>query len=334
MNTFDTSCTEAYRSNMNNTDTNNFDLSAVAERLDYLIGNDVFVGGDSLRIFHGRGNTYDGLHWLNIDFFQPVILLTLFAEISHDVEVRLVALITEKLPSLACHCLVVQRRYLDKAPYDIAVGDLPNQVYAQRNGLRFLLSFQQQNIGFFLDIEMARQWVERECKSKNVLNLFSYTCAFSVVANAAGAEHVVNMDMSSRALSIGRENHKINGLSTDNVHFYAYDIFKSWGRIKRHGPYDLIIIDPPSFQKGSFVASKDYQRVIRKMSDLLNDGGCFLACLNAPEVDLSDFKILLEAEADGFFVEKILEASPYFPDVSSEKRLKMLVFRKGEALTV
>lgn len=321
MNTFDTSYT----------DTNTCDLSAIAERFDYLIDNEVFASGDSLRIFHGRGNTYAGLHWLSIDFFQPVILITLFAEISDDVRARLLALITARLPSLACDCLVVQRRYVNKAPFDIVVGDLPKQVYAQRNGLRFLLSFQQQNIGFFLDIEIARQWMERECNGKKVLNLFSYTCAFSVVATAAGAESVVNMDMSSRALSIGRENHKLNGLSTDSVHFYAYDIFKSWGRIKRHGPYDLIIIDPPSFQKGSFVASKDYQRVIRKMSDLLSDDGCFLACLNAPEIGLSDFKMLLEAEANGFFVEKILEASPYFPDVSPEKRLKMLVFRKGEA---
>lgn len=318
---------------MNTLDTHFLHLSSVAERLDSLIAQDAFASGDSLRIFHGRGNTYDGLHWLNIDFFRPVILVTLFTEISHDLETRLRALIIEKLPSLGCDCLVIQRRYLDKAPYDIVAGNLPNQVYAQRNGLRFFLSFQQQNIGFFLDIEMARQWVERECKNKNVLNLFSYTCAFSVVAKAAQAEHVVNMDMSSRALSIGRENHKINGLATDNVRFYAYDIFKSWGRIKRHGPYDLIIIDPPSFQKGSFVASKDYQRVIRKMSGLLSYGGCFLACLNAPEVDLSDFQALLEAQADGFFVEHILEASPDFPDASPQKRLKMLVFRKGDIKT-
>lgn len=318
---------------MNTLDTHCLHLSAVTERLNNLITQNVFASGDSLRIFHGRGNTYNGLHWLNIDFFRPVILVTLFAEISHDLEVRLRTLIIEKLPGLECDCLVIQRRYLDKAPYDIVAGNLPNQVYAQRNGLRFFLSFQQQNIGFFLDIEMARQWVERECKNKNVLNLFSYTCAFSVVAKAAGAEHVVNMDMSSRALSIGRENHKVNGLATDNVRFYAYDIFKSWGRIKRHGPYDLIIIDPPSFQKGSFVASKDYQRVVRKMSGLVSDGGCFLACLNAPEVDLSDFQALLEAEADGFYVEHILEASPNFPDISSEKRLKMLVFRKGDTKT-
>ena len=330
MTTLDTNFTDTNVIDTKRSDTDNVNLSAVAERFASLIANNAFASGDSLRIFHGRGNTYDGLHWLNIDFFHPVILVTLFAEIHDDVQARLFALITENLPDLACDCLVVQRRYLDKAPCDVIVGDLPNQAYAQRNGLRFFLSFEQQNVGFFLDIEIARQWVERECKEKNVLNLFSYTCAFSVVAKAAGAEHVVNMDMSSRALSIGRENHKVNGLSTDNVRFYAYDIFKSWGRIKRHGPYDLIIIDPPSFQKGSFVASKDYQRVIRKMSGLLNDDGCFLACLNAPEVDLSDFKRLLEAEADGFVVENILEASPYFPDISAEKRLKMLVFRKGE----
>ena len=304
------------------------DLSPVEKRIQELVQKDVLLSRDSLRIFHGRGGTYHDLNDVNIDVFRPVVVITLFTDIGAENVHGLLAIIELVLPCLQCDCIVVQRRYIDKAPFDIVLGNLPKQVYAQRQGMRFLLSFQQQNIGFFLDIEPGRQWLEAECSNKNVLNLFSYTCAFSVVAKAAGAKQVVNMDMSSRALSIGRDNHTINGLHTDNVRFYAYDIFRSWGRIKRHGPYHIVIIDPPSFQKGSFVASKDYQRVVRKMPELIASGGCFLACLNAPEVNLSDFKSMLLADAIGFDLEKVVSASEYFPDVSVEKQLKMLVFRK------
>ena len=64
-----------------------------------------------------------------------------------------------------------------------------------------------------------------------------------------------------------------------------YDILKSWSRIKKRSPYDIIIIDPPSFQKGSFAATKDYEKIIKNLMILANENCVVLSCLNAPELD-------------------------------------------------
>lgn len=93
----------------------------------------------------------------------------------------------------------------------------------------------------------GRKWVLENSKNKRVLNLFAYTCGFSVSAIAGNAQSVVNLDMAKAALSKGRVNHQLNEHDLRKVRFLGYDLFKSWGKVKKFGPYDLIIIDPPEF---------------------------------------------------------------------------------------
>lgn len=88
-------------------------------------------------------------------------------------------------------------------------------------------------------MKIGREYISSICNDKNVLNLFSYTCAFSVVAINAKAKQVVNVDMAKGALTTGRENHHINNLDTKKVKFMPYDILKSWNRIKKK---DLTIL--------------------------------------------------------------------------------------------
>src|SRR3546814_21000772 len=106
----------------------------------------------------------------------------------------------------------------------------------------------------------VRRWVQEQAQGKRVLNLFAYTCGFSVAAIAGGAEHVVNLDMASAALTRGRENHRLNGHDLSRVSFLGHELFKSWGKVRKLGPYDLIIIDPPSFQQGSFALTRELGR--------------------------------------------------------------------------
>lgn len=282
---------------------------------------------DSCRLFHGRGQCYPGLEFVTLDAFAPVLLLTLFAEPPERWLEDLVATLKDRL-NPGFDCLVVQRRYLPNAPSEVSLGQLPEQVYARRGDLRFHLHLaRQQNIGFFLDMEPGRQWLERQAPGKRVLNLFAYTCAFSVVAVAAGAEKVVNVDMSSPALNSGRANHQLNGLDKIRSEFLAEDILKSWGRIKKRGPYDLAIIDPPSYQKGSFIATKDYAKVVRRLPELMPEGGLVLACLNAPELSENYLKQQFEEQCPAaVFVER-LSPSADFPDVDPQQQLKLLVYR-------
>jgi 23S rRNA (cytosine1962-C5)-methyltransferase len=258
-------------------------------------------------------------------FFSP--LITLFFEPPANWLDELVAQIHPLFAS-SNSVLVVQRRYMPNAPSEIVWGELPESIYARRGNSLFNLHLaQQQNSGFFLDMESGREWIEQHAAGKRVLNLFAYTCAFSVVAIAAGAEKVVNVDMSSAALNLGRVNHQLNNLAKNKSEFVAENILKSWNRVKKPGPYDLVIIDPPSYQKGSFIAEKDYAKVIRRLPELIPAGGLVLACLNAPELSEGFLKQqFVEQCPQAEFVERVKPHAD-FPDVDPEQQLKLLVYQ-------
>ncbi len=282
---------------------------------------------DSHRVFHGRGRTFPGLEFVTIDYFQPVILVTLFFEPPANWLDELDAHVRQLFSSTES-ALVIQHRYLPNVPSEIVWGELPESIYARRGNSLFNLHLaQQQNSGFFLDMESGRQWLEQHAAGKRVLNLFAYTCAFSVVAIAAGAEKVVNVDMSSAALNVGRANHQLNNLAKSKSEFVAENILKSWSRVKKPGPYDLVIIDPPSYQKGSFIAEKDYAKVIRRLPELMPEGGLVLACLNAPELTEAFLKQQFDEQcSQAIFVERV-KAHADFPDIDPEQQLKLLVYQ-------
>lgn len=231
---------------------------------------------------------------------------------------------------VACgaHTLALQHRYLPQSTTEWLVGDAIDDMTITEGGLRYRVDLgRKQNNGLFLDMRYGRDWVRANAQGKRVLNLFAYTCGFSVTAIEGGAEHVVNLDMSSAALSRGRDNHRLNGHDLGKVTFLGHDLFKSWGKVIGKGPYDLVIIDPPSFQKGSFLLTKDYQRVLRRLPELLGAEGTVLACMNDPAFG-ADFLIEgVTREAPSLRFERRLENPPEFPDADIECGLKALVFR-------
>ncbi len=166
-----------------------------------------------------------------------------------------------------------------------------------------------------------------------MLNLFAYTCAFSVAALQGDADLVINLDMAAGAMQQGRENHRLNFVGVPQekrAKFFVHDLFHSWGKVTRMGPYELVIMDPPSFQRGSFVASKDYPRLLRRLPDLLTADGLALLCLNAPEIPEAFLREALAAEAPELEVRERLPNPPAFADVSPDRALKVLVEgRKG-----
>jgi 23S rRNA (cytosine1962-C5)-methyltransferase len=178
-------------------------------------------------------------------------------------------------------------------------------------------------------MKFGRSFIRDHAKGKNILNLFSYTCSFSVAAIEGGATSVVNVDMNKNVLTIGRENHRLNGLDTKKVQFMPYNILKSWSRIKKAGPYDLIIIDPPSFQKGSFAATSDYAKIIRRLHEFAATECTVLAALNAPELDTLFIKELFLENAPEFSYIKRLGNLESFPANDEERSLKNLIFKKG-----
>lgn len=293
------------------------------------------VPDETRRLFHGRGRCYPGLEQLTVDWLQGVVLVALFRDPGEAERAALEQMLMALTESPAwqqsqAQRLLLQHRYLPDAPTEALLGDVPAEWLISENGLRYKLDLgRKQNNGLFLDMRYGRHWVQEHAQGKRVLNLFAYTCGFSVAAIAGGAEHVVNLDMASAALTRGRENHRLNGHDLGRVSFLGHELFKSWGKVRKLGPYDLIIIDPPSFQKGSFALTRDYQKILRKLPELLNAGGQVLACVNDPDIG-ADFLIQgMAAEAPQLRFEQRLENPPEFPDISPESGLKALLFVMG-----
>ncbi len=280
------------------------------------------------RVFHGRGNFYDDYNYLVIDSLNDILLATLFQEIPQDIEKQIINVLEEVYEEKHFKSLVLQRRYKKDNLNEVLKGIVPKDSIAIENALKYKINFSNQNIGIFPDMKVGREYIQSICKDKNILNLFSYTCAFSVAAISAKASKVVNVDMAKGALTTGRENHHINNLDTKKVKFMPYDILKSWSRIKKEGPYDIIIIDPPTLQKGSFEATKDYEKIIKRLDQLANEKCVVLACLNAPDLPSAFIKDIFKEFASDFVFEKRLENPETFVVIDDEKALKNLIFKK------
>lgn len=278
------------------------------------------------RVFHGRGNFYEAYTFLTVDSIDKILFACFFQE--NEEEQKIINLLKNIAKNDNFETFIVQKRYLSKAPSEIIFGRLEENLFALENSLKYSIDFSKKNIGIFPDMKKGREFIKSISKDKNVLNLFSYTCAFSIASLAGEAKQIVNVDMSKGALSIGRANHHLNNQDTKKVKFLPYNILKSWSRIKKDAPYDIIIIDPPSFQKGSFAATLDYKKIVKRLDQLASLECIVLSCLNAPELDTNFMKDLFKENAPEFKFVKRLENLNTFPTNKEEKTLKNLVFKR------
>ncbi len=244
----------------------------------------------SQRLLHGRGRCYPGFEQLSIDWFSPVLLITQYKASESinpdDLVSQIKSCFSKRFTEHEISCIVFHDRSTPQLAVRILEGELPENCTAleviEGTHLHFNIDFNYQYIGFFLDARTARHFVFQNVKGKKVLNLFAFTCAFSVSAIAGGASSVVNLDMGKGVLQRGEHNHLLNKLDQRSATYIKSDVFKAWKKLHKYGRYDLIIIDPPSFQKGSFNAEKDYSRIVSQLAKLLMPEATIVACLNSP----------------------------------------------------
>ena len=117
------------------------------------------------------------------------------------------------------------------------------------HGCRYLVDWENgQKTGFFLDQRENRDLVRQLAKGKRVLNAFGYTGGFSVAALKGGAQRVVTVDASQKALDTAALNLQLNGFSVDDNPCVATDM-KEYVKEVSENEFDLIILDPPAFAK-------------------------------------------------------------------------------------
>ena len=283
-------------------------------------------GENARRLFHGRGHCFPGYADLVIDAYPPLVMVMLYREREAAWLEGLVELLLG-LPQPP-QAILLQERFRKNAPSRLLYGVLPEELDALEAGLRFRLRLgEAQNVGFFPDMAVGRQLVCERAAGKKVLNLFSYSCSFSVAALAGGAEQVVNLDMNRGALELGKLNHRLNELDTRRASFLALEFFRSRSKLRKLGPFDLVICDPPASQGNSFTAERHWPKLVRSLPGLVAPGGEILACHNAPTLG--------PAYLDGLFAEQLpgaeligrLLPGDDFPEVDSDAGLSLHHYR-------
>ncbi|MEM9444134.1 MAG: class I SAM-dependent methyltransferase [Verrucomicrobiota bacterium] len=188
--------------------------------------------------------------------------------------------------------LVTNRPNLRQSPVRIfQESESPYKTTAQEWGLSYQISFAiGYSVGFFMDQRLNRKYLidflntkraKSECK---VLNLFAYTCSFSVVAASMGCD-TLNVDTLRSHLDRGRENFRLNHINPQAHGFFTNDVREILPRLRRQRKkFDVIILDPPTFSHakkiGPFHVEKNLPQLIEQGLQLLSPLGKMLISTN------------------------------------------------------
>jgi 23S rRNA (cytosine1962-C5)-methyltransferase len=156
--------------------------------------------------------------------------------------------------------------------------------------------------GLFVDQRDNRERVRELAQGKHVLNLFSYTCAFSVAAALGGAARVTSVDVGGRALERGRANFALNALDPERHELVQTDAVRFVRGAVKHGrKLDVVILDPPSFGTVGRATFKFERDIVGLMADclrLLNPGGALLCVTNHKKTKPPAFRRFLQQAAE------------------------------------
>lgn len=285
---------------------------------------------ESRRIFHGRGKAFSPYDYFNIELYFPYIVLVSYKDFEPNLINGILNTIKTTVPKQILG-VMLQKRHLPYSPMELLDGEMPSEAQILIENNLYAMKFgQSQNLGFFLDNVLGRDYLAKNSKDKKILNLFAYTSSLSVVALKSGAESVVNFDMSKAAIKRAKINHQLNNIDLRSVKFFDHDIFKSLGKIERLGPYDLIIIDPPLDHGDHFKLLRDYPKLITRSYKWLNNGGKLLTFLNSPHHDFLFLKQMVESQNLHFRLTEQMGLPEYFLETDPEHGLKILVWEKYE----
>lgn len=212
------------------------------------------------------------------------------------------------------------------------------------NGLRFFADVSSgQKTGFFLDQRDNRARLRALTRGRSVLNLFSYSGAFSIAALAGGAARAVDVDSSKSALDLAREHRRANGFAAEDGDFMEADVFQDLrARVAAAERWDVVVCDPPAFAKKRAdveKAARGYKDINRLAMALVAPSGWLLTCSCSGLVDADLFqRIVFSASIDAsvpFALTARQGAGPDHPvslDCPEGEYLKGLWLRRSDRL--
>ena len=250
---------------------------------------------DALRLLTGAAEDLPGV---TAERYGSIVILQVFSE-SPAVDAALEPMARWYRDSLGVAAVYVKRFVKDRPGADRRVLDelhsrrpligtpAPDEFIVHESDLRFLIRPHAGfSTGLFLDHRDNRRFVRDDSAGKHVLNLFAYTCGFSVAAARGGAASVVSVDISPKHLDWGKANFAANGLEASKCSFIAEEAGEFLRRAARKGPaFDLVLIDPPTFAHGragkrDFSVTRDLPELLALAVDVLRPNGTLMVSTN------------------------------------------------------
>jgi 23S rRNA (cytosine1962-C5)-methyltransferase len=183
--------------------------------------------------------------------------------------------------------IAVKYRFANHSRIKTVFGENPKTVVEEYSCKFAVDLLDTLNPGLFLDMREARHYFAQLCTGKEVLNLFAYTCSFSVHARKNGAVKTVNVDISKKNLGKGKKNYILNEIEPEQGEFFCGDSeeYVNWC-IKKGKKFGAIAIDPPSFAKNgkkTFSVAKNLENLATKAVNILENNGVILLATNYSE---------------------------------------------------
>ena len=246
----------------------------------------------AFRLFNQEG---DGFGGLTVDLYGDYVVFSWYNSYVYQIRKVILEAFSQIFPEVLGTYEKIRFKGLDYESAHVYGQEAPDFFTVLENGVLYQV-FMNDGLmtGIFLDQHEVRgSLVDGLAMGKSLLNMFSYTAAFSVAAAMGGASQTTSVDLAKRSRELSQAHFQANGISTDDHRFIVMDVFEYFKYAKRKDlTYDVIVLDPPSFarnKKQTFSVAKDYHKLISQSLEILNPGGIIIASTNAANVSRQKF---------------------------------------------
>ena len=246
----------------------------------------------AFRLFNQEG---DGFGGLTVDLYGDYAVFSWYNSYVYQIRKVISEAFRQVFPEVLGAYEKIRFKGLDYESAHVYGQEAPDFFTVLENGVLYQV-FMNDGLmtGIFLDQHEVRgSLVDGLAMGKSLLNMFSYTAAFSVAAAMGGSSQTTSVDLAKRSRELSQAHFQANGISTGDHLFIVMDVFEYFKYAKRKGlTYDVIVLDPPSFarnKKQTFSVAKDYHKLISQSLEILNPEGIIIASTNAANVSRQKF---------------------------------------------
>ena len=246
----------------------------------------------AFRLFNQEG---DGFGGLTVDLYGDYVVFSWYNSYVYQIRKIISEAFRQVFPEVLGTYEKIRFKGLDYESAHVYGQEAPDFFTVLENGVLYQV-FMNDGLmtGIFLDQHEVRgSLVDGLAMGKSLLNMFSYTAAFSVAAAMGGASQTTSVDLAKRSRELSQAHFQANGINIDDHRFIVMDVFEYFKYAKRKDlTYDVIVLDPPSFarnKKQTFSVAKDYHKLISQSLEILNLDGIIIASTNAANVSRQKF---------------------------------------------